>query len=107
GGMPGFIHIISEQKIVFPDYSGNMLFNTLGNIIENPNVGLLFFDFSTGDTLQLTGKASIIWDIDESIISQFPGAQRLIQFQLVEAIQTMNCNTNQWEFVTYSSFNPK
>ncbi|WP_173927816.1 pyridoxamine 5'-phosphate oxidase family protein [Bacillus thuringiensis] len=107
GGMPGFIHIISEQKIVFPDYSGNMLFNTLGNIIENPNVGLLFFDFSTGDTLQLTGKASIIWDIDESSISQFPGAQRLIQFQLVEAIQTMNCNRNQWEFVTYSSFNPK
>lgn len=107
GGMPGFIHIISEQKIVFPDYSGNMLFNTLGNIIENPNVGLLFFDFATGDTLQLTGKASINWDVDESSISIFPGAQRLIQFQLVEAIQTMNHNTNQWEFVTYSSFNPK
>lgn len=107
GGMPGFIHIISEQKIVFPDYSGNMLFNTLGNIIENPNVGLLFFDFATGDTLQLTGKASIIWDVDESSISKFPGAQRLIHFQLVEAIQTMNRNTNQWEFVTYSFFNPK
>ncbi|KFM98746.1 pyridoxamine 5'-phosphate oxidase family protein [Bacillus clarus] len=43
GGMPGFIHIINEQTIVFPDYSGNMLFNTLGNIIENPNVRLLFF----------------------------------------------------------------
>ncbi|MCH4569771.1 pyridoxamine 5'-phosphate oxidase family protein [Bacillus sp. ES1-5] len=107
GGMPGFIHIISEQKIVFPDYSGNMLFNTLGNIIENPNVGLLFFDFANGDTLQLTGKASIIWDVDESSLSRFPGAQRLIQFQLVEAIQTMNRNTHQWEFVTYSSFNPK
>ncbi|MFC9449141.1 pyridoxamine 5'-phosphate oxidase family protein [Bacillus cereus] len=107
GGMPGFIHIISEQKIVFPDYSGNMLFNTLGNIIENPNVGLLFFDFATGDTLQLTGKASINWDVDESSISIFPGAQRLIQFQLVEAIQTMNRNANQWKFVTYSSFNPK
>lgn len=107
GGMPGFIHIISEQKIVFPDYSGNMLFNTLGNIIGNPNVGLLFFDFATGDTLQLTGKASIIWDVDESSISKFPGAERLVQFQLVEAIQTMKRNTNQWEFVTYSSFNPK
>ncbi|KLA31694.1 pyridoxamine 5'-phosphate oxidase family protein [Bacillus cereus] len=107
GGMPGVIHIISEQKIVFPDYSGNMLFNTLGNIIENPNVGLLFFDFANGDTLQLTGKASIIWDVDESSLSRFPGAQRLIQFQLVEAIQTMNRNTHQWEFVTYSSFNPK
>ncbi|MFE5249998.1 pyridoxamine 5'-phosphate oxidase family protein [Bacillus cereus] len=107
GGMPGFIHIISEQKIVFPDYSGNMLFNTLGNIIENPNVGLLFFDFATGDTLQLTGKANINWDVDESSISIFPGAQRLIQFQLVEAIQTMNRNANQWKFVTYSSFNPK
>ncbi|HDR8180739.1 TPA: pyridoxamine 5'-phosphate oxidase family protein [Bacillus thuringiensis] len=107
GGMPGFIHIISEQKIVFPDYSGNMLFNTLGNIIGNPNVGLLFFDFANGDTLQLTGKASIIWDVDESSLSRFPGAQRLIQFQLVEVIQTMNRNTHQWEFVTYSSFNPK
>ncbi|MGR5960328.1 pyridoxamine 5'-phosphate oxidase family protein [Bacillus cereus] len=43
GGMPGFVHVINEKTIIFPDYSGNMLFNTLGNIVQNPNVGLLFF----------------------------------------------------------------
>lgn len=107
GGMPGFVHTISEDLLLFPDYPGNMLFNTLGNIVKNPNVGLLFFDFDTGDTLQLTGEAQIIWKINENIVSKFPGAQRLIQIQVAEVLQTNTSKSYQWEFMKYSPFNPK
>ncbi|HDR6286836.1 TPA: pyridoxamine 5'-phosphate oxidase family protein [Bacillus cereus] len=107
GGMPGFVHVINEKSIIFPDYSGNMLFNTLGNIAQNPNVGLLFFDFNTGGTLQITGEASIIWNIDQDILSKFPGAQRLVQFQILEVLEVPCYESYNWEFLNYSTFNPK
>ncbi|MFJ7729287.1 pyridoxamine 5'-phosphate oxidase family protein [Neobacillus sp. NPDC097160] len=107
GGMPGFVHVINEKTIVFPDYSGNMLFNTLGNIVQNPNVGLLFFDFNNGDTLQITGEASIIWNIDKDILSKFTGAQRLVQFQIIEVLEASCYKSYNWEFLNYSTFNPR
>lgn len=84
-----------------------MLFNTLGNIVQNPNVGLLFFDFNTGGTLQITGEASIIWNIDQDILSKFPGAQRLVQFQIIEVLEVPCYESYNWEFLNYSTFNPK
>ena len=61
-----------------PDYSGNMFFNTLGNMLVNPRAGLLFPDFATGDLLQLTGAVEI--DLDEPDGTAAPGAQRLWRF---------------------------
>src|SRR5262249_32200442 len=62
GGNPGFVRVLDEKRLVWPDYSGNNMFQTLGNIVENPNAGLLFIDFHNGDVLQLSGKAEVIWD---------------------------------------------
>src|SRR5262249_16192000 len=82
GGNPGFIQVKDRKKIVFPDYSGNMMFQTLGNLQLNPHCGLLFYDFSDGKILQLTGRAEIIWD--EVRIREFAGAERLIDFEVIE-----------------------
>lgn len=49
GGKPGFVHIDGTRRLLIPDYMGNNMFNTLGNISVNPNVGLLFVDFDSGD----------------------------------------------------------
>ncbi len=57
------------------------MFQTLGNLVVDPRAGLLFIDFEQGWTLQLTGKASIIWD--EKIIASVAGAQRLLLFRFV------------------------
>ena len=107
GGMPGFIHVLDESLIIFPDYSGNMMFNTLGNIIQNPSIGLLFLNFDTGDTLQITGKAKVTWNPEKRDISKFPGAQRLIYFQIEKVLQSDTSNRYKWKFVDYSPFNPK
>ena len=65
------------------------------------------FDFNTGGTLQITGEASINWNIDQDILSKFPGAQRLVQFQIIEVLEVPCYESYNWEFLNYSTFNPK
>ncbi|HEX7150351.1 MAG TPA: pyridoxamine 5'-phosphate oxidase family protein [Thermoanaerobaculia bacterium] len=62
GGAPGFVTVESDTRLSWPDYSGNNMFNTLGNLTVDPRCGLLFVDFTTGATLQLTGKATVAED---------------------------------------------
>ncbi len=76
GGAPGFVKVENDARLVFPDYAGNNHFNTIGNLVEDPRVGLLFVDFERGSLLQLTGTATIDWDSDE--VARHPGAQRLV-----------------------------
>ena len=59
GGKPGFMQVINDNTLMWPDYLGNFLFNTLGNIVKYKKCGLFFLDFETGDTLQLTGNVSL------------------------------------------------
>ena len=62
GGGPGFVHVLGPDRLRFPDYPGNNMFNTLGNLRVDPRAGLVFPDFAGGGTLQLTGRATVRWD---------------------------------------------
>jgi predicted pyridoxine 5'-phosphate oxidase superfamily flavin-nucleotide-binding protein len=65
GGMPGFVHVGAERGgavLTFPDYLGNNMYNTLGNVLRNERVGLLFVDFDDGSLLSLVGRARVLWD---------------------------------------------
>jgi len=62
GGNPGFIEILNDDTLKIPDYKGNSFYNTLGNIYDNPNTGLLLIDFEGGQTLQLNGEARVMFD---------------------------------------------
>ena len=59
GGMPGFVRVSGPNELVFPDYDGNGMFKTLGNIASNPHVGLLFIDFEKPRRLRVNGTATI------------------------------------------------
>ena len=61
GGKPGFVRVENTQTLLIPDYRGNSMFNTLGNLAVNPVAGLLFVDFDAGETLQLTGRAELLF----------------------------------------------
>ena len=80
GGKPGFVRLDSDRTLTIPDFSGNCMFNTIGNIEVNPRIGLLFIDFAQRDLLYLTGTSEIIWS--ETEINAFQGAERLIRFHL-------------------------
>jgi predicted pyridoxine 5'-phosphate oxidase superfamily flavin-nucleotide-binding protein len=75
GGQPGFLGLDREGAIVVPDFRGNGFFQTIGNLLAYPRAGLLIPDFATGDLLQVTGTAEVVWDGPE--VEAFPGAERL------------------------------
>ena len=64
GGDPGFVRMLDDHTLRVPDYAGNSMFNTLGNLHVNPRAGLLFVDFDRWRTLQLTGTATIRFDLE-------------------------------------------
>jgi predicted pyridoxine 5'-phosphate oxidase superfamily flavin-nucleotide-binding protein len=62
-GPAGFVHVLDEYRLAWPEYRGNGVMASLGNIVENPHVALLFVDFlSAGVGLHLTGAADILED---------------------------------------------
>lgn len=60
GGPPGFVRV-EDGRLWWPDYPGNNLFNSMGNLAEDPAAALLFVDFAAGSTLQLSGRAEVEW----------------------------------------------
>ncbi len=79
GGKPGFVRVSEDGLLTIPDFNGNLFFNTLGNIHQNGKAGLLFVDYASGDTLQMSGDAEVILDSPE--IAAFQGAERLWTFR--------------------------
>ena len=94
GGDRGFVQVLDDGRLRFPDFAGNNHFNTIGNILLDPRAGLLFVDFDSGSFLQLTGKASIDWDSAE--IADFPGARRLVTFEIDEVVETRAAARLRW-----------
>ncbi|MBW4420380.1 MAG: pyridoxamine 5'-phosphate oxidase family protein [Myxacorys californica WJT36-NPBG1] len=86
GGYPGFVQVIGAATLMFPDYAGNIMFQTLGNLSINPNAGLLLIDFEQGQTLQLSGQARILWDAEQ--LNRCAPAQRLIEFSIEQIRET-------------------
>ena len=104
GGMPGFVRVLNEVTLQWPDYPGNGMFQSLGNLALNPRAGLLFPDFATGQVLQLTGQARVDWDAGR--VQPLPGAERVVAFQVEEARTLTDALPLRWVFESYSPFNP-
>ena len=100
GGKAGFVKVEDDRTFVFPDFSGNFHFNTVGNILLNPKAGILFADFDTGDLVYLTGHAEIDWDSEA--VEAFMGAQRLIRFRVDEVIRVEHSLPLRFTFGEYS-----
>ncbi len=94
GGPAGFVRVLSESRLVFPDYAGNNLFNTIGNLVMDPSVGLLFVDFENGHLLQISGKAMIDWNSPE--IACHAGARRLVNIEVERVVQLGDVLPLRW-----------
>lgn len=104
GGKPGFVRVVDGRTLLWPDYSGNMMFNTLGNIAANPETGLLFINFEDDEVLQLTGTASILYDDPRQ--ATFAGAERLIQFTMTKGTWFRHRLGRRWTLLHPSPYNP-
>jgi predicted pyridoxine 5'-phosphate oxidase superfamily flavin-nucleotide-binding protein len=87
GGDPGFVRVPDAGRVLIPDYAGNMMFNTLGNVEADGRTGLLLVDFASGRTLQLTGRATISWS--PALVGSFPHAERVLELRIEAVVETV------------------
>lgn len=64
GDAPGFVQVLDDRTLVLPDRGGNNRLDSMGNIVANPNVGLLFFVPGIGETLRVNGRARVVTDAE-------------------------------------------
>ena len=88
GGGPGIIRIPRPDRCLFPDFAGNDFFMSLGNVLANPNVGLLFIDFRDGARLRMNGRARV--HDDGPALERFPGAPRVVEVEIEQIV--LNCS---------------
>jgi uncharacterized protein len=93
GGKPGFVRVEGDLLTV-PDFAGNQMFNTLGNIALHPLAGLLFVDFDTGDRLHLAVRAEGVWH--DPVIADFHGAERLLRMEVIRARRVVGGLPLRW-----------
>jgi len=96
GGNPGFVRVVDPTHLNWDDYTGNAMFNTLGNLQRDSEAGLLFVDFQDGRLLQLNGRARVIGD-----------KVRRIEVEIVEVVEIVGGQPFRWTAPSYSPFNPR
>jgi len=78
GGMPGFVRVTGPSELAFPDYDGNGMFKSLGNLLVNPNVGLLFIAMHDKPRrLRVNGTAAV--NRDDPLLANTVGAQLMVR----------------------------
>jgi predicted pyridoxine 5'-phosphate oxidase superfamily flavin-nucleotide-binding protein len=77
GGLPGFVRVVGEDTLAFPSYDGNGMFKSLGNLLVNPRVGLLFIDWANPHRMRVQGVASVRGD--DPLMAELPGAQLIVR----------------------------
>jgi predicted pyridoxine 5'-phosphate oxidase superfamily flavin-nucleotide-binding protein len=79
GGVPGFVRVVGPSTLAFPSYDGNGQFRSLGNVLLNPNVAMLFVDFEHPNRLRVHGTASL--HDDAELLAGFEGAQLVVRVE--------------------------
>ena len=80
GGDLGFVRVINPVTIVFPNYDGNGMFMSMGNIQDKAKVGLLFIDFETPQRLRLRGEARCLRE--GPMLDSYPGANLVVEISV-------------------------
>jgi predicted pyridoxine 5'-phosphate oxidase superfamily flavin-nucleotide-binding protein len=105
GGDPGFVRVLDERWLAFPNYDGNGKFQSMGNLLKNPNVGMLFVDFEGQQRLRLQGIATIL--DDDELLSEYPEAQFVIRVKATEVYTNCPRYVHKYQLVERSVFVPR
>ncbi len=100
GGRSGFVRVEDECTLLIPDFTGNFLFMTFGNLQLDPRAGVIFIDFATGDLLTLTGRAEVVWEGPE--LQAFEGAERAWRFHIEAGWRLGAALPLRWRFRDWS-----
>lgn len=82
------VKVLDDTTLIFPDYPGNGAFHSLGNILENPHIGILFIDFTYQQRLRINGSAEVLDDAD--LLAFFPGSIQVVKVTIEQVYR--NCS---------------
>jgi uncharacterized protein len=107
GGEPGFVRVLDEHSVAFPNYDGNGMYLSMGNVLQNPQVGMLFIDFLSArpSRLRLNGVASI--DERDELAGDFPGAQFVVRVRATQVFPNCPRYIHRMALVERSRFVPR
>jgi predicted pyridoxine 5'-phosphate oxidase superfamily flavin-nucleotide-binding protein len=105
GGDPGFVRVLDERTIAWPNYDGNGMYLSMGNLLRNPQVGLLFIDFERGHRLRLNGRASI--DESDPLMHDYREAQFIVRVDAEKVFPNCPRYIHHYQLVKRSSFVPR
>jgi predicted pyridoxine 5'-phosphate oxidase superfamily flavin-nucleotide-binding protein len=107
GGDPGFVVVTDEHTVAIPNYDGNGMYLSVGNLRVNPHVGLLFVDFcgKPPRRLRLNGVASI--DPDDPLLARFPGAQFMVRVRALQVFPNCPRYIHRMQLIERSRFVPR
>ena len=105
GGAPGFVRVVDDTTLAFPNYDGNGKYQSMGNLLRNPNVGLLFVDFEGSQRLRIQGAARI--SDDDALLAEYPEAQFIVRVAVAEVYKNCPRYVHKYRFVETSEYVPQ
>ena len=105
GGEPGFVGVLDSHTLAFPNYDGNGMYLSTGNLLLNPHVGMLFIDFAAGHRMRLEGTASI--EPDDPLQAEYPEAQFVVRVRARAVYPNCPRYIHRYELVQRSRFVPR
>jgi predicted pyridoxine 5'-phosphate oxidase superfamily flavin-nucleotide-binding protein len=104
-GDPGFVRVLDEHTLAFPNYDGNGMYLTMGNILTTRQVGLLFIDFENQKRMRLNGEATL--HRDDTLMREYPEAQFIVRVRAREVFANCPRYIHKMKLVQRSRFVPK
>ena len=105
GGDPGFVRVVDERTVAFPNYDGNGMYLSMGNILRQPEVGMLFIDFERPSRVRLDGTASI--DFDDPLQEQWAESQFVVRVRARQVYPNCPRYIHHYTLVERSKFVPR
>jgi predicted pyridoxine 5'-phosphate oxidase superfamily flavin-nucleotide-binding protein len=105
GGDPGFVRVLDAKTIAFPSYDGNGMFYSMGNLMGNNKVGMLFINLDQPHRLRVQGIASV--DRDDPLLAQYPEAQMIVRVTVTEIFRNCPRYVHRYKKISESEYVPR
>jgi uncharacterized protein len=105
GGLPGFVRLLDDRTLAIPDYDGNGMYRTWGNVLVNPHVGLLFLDFEHAKRIRVNGTAKVAED--DPLRSEYPGSVFIVRIAVTLIFPNCPRYLHKMQLVEHSAYAPR
>ncbi len=105
GGLPGFVRVLDDRTLAIPDYDGNGMYRTWGNVLVNPRVGLLFLNFEEQKRMRVNGTAEV--REDDPLRESFPGSVFIVRVTAERTFPNCPRYIHKMELVEHSVYAPR